>query len=117
MIRPALAAWREVTEQLLAATRRNSEAERDETIVEIEGLLDKRDKLQPHIAAPHSPEEAAFGKELMVLEQQVQRELAAFLKQIRNNISETQAKKDNMNSYVNPYSKLGRDGAYYDTKQ
>lgn len=117
MIRPALTAWRDVTEQLLVATVRNEDAERDEAIVEIESLLDKRDKLQPHIAAPHTPEEEAFGKELVLLEQQVQQQLASFLKQIRTNISETQAKKDNMHSYVNPYSKLGRDGAYYDTKQ
>ncbi|MFS0575473.1 hypothetical protein AB1K83_07560 [Sporosarcina sp. 179-K 3D1 HS] len=117
MIRPALTAWHDVTEQLLAATRRNGEAERDEVIQEIEGLLDARDKLQPHVAAPHTPEEEAFGKDLMVLEQKVQQQLAAFLKQIRHNITETQAKKDNMKSYVNPYSNLGRDGGYYDTKQ
>jgi len=30
---------------------------------------------------------------------------------------ESQAKKDNMKNYVNPYSNVARDGTFYDTKQ
>ena len=117
MIRPALVAWREVTENLLAKTQQSAEEQRDETIVSIETLLDKRDKLQPEIAAPFTAEEKAFGEELIALEADLQMKLTFFNKRIRTDISESQSKKDHMKNYVNPYSNVARDGTYYDTKQ
>ncbi len=117
MIRPALTTWRDVTEKLLALTNITAEDTRDETIASIESLLDDRDKLQPHIAAPFTPEEEAFGKELVATEADVQKKLALFTKMIRMNITEAQAKKDTMKNYVNPYSNVARDGTFYDTKQ
>ena len=117
MIRPALTAWCDVTEKLLALTNATAEETRDETIVAIEALLDARDKLQPHIAAPFTPEEEALGKELIATEADVQKKLASFTKMIRMNIAEAQAKKDTMKNYVNPYSNVARDGTFYDTKQ
>ena len=118
MIRPAMIAWRDVTEKLLALTTGEaSEEQRDEIILSIEGFLDSRDKLQSHIAAPFTSEEEAFGQELVALEADVQQKLALFTKQIRTTISESQSKKDNMKNYINPYSNVARDGTFYDTKQ
>jgi flagellar protein FliT len=117
MIRPALTAWRDATEKLLALTQKTAEDTRDETIASIEALLDDRDKLQPHIAPPFTSEEEAFGKILVVTEADVQNELALFTKLIRTDISEAQSKKDHMKNYVNPYSNVARDGTFYDTKQ
>ncbi len=117
MIRPALTTWRDVTEKLLALTNITAEDTRDETIASIEALLDDRDKLQPHIAAPFTSEEEAFGKELVATEADVQKKLASFTKMIRMNITEAQVKKDTMKNYVNPYSYVARDGTFYDTKQ
>ena len=117
MIRPALIAWRDVTEKLLAMTRNNSEEQREETINNMEKYLDDRDKLQSHISPPFSPEEDAYGKELIALESDVQKKLELFRKQIRSAISETQSKKGTVKNYINPYSKVARDGTFYDTKQ
>ncbi len=117
MIRPALTAWRDVTEKLLRLTQETGEDTRDETIAGIESLLDDRDKLQPHIAVPFTPEEEVFGKSLVATEADVQKKLASFIKLIRTDIAESQAKKDNMKNYVNPYSNVARDGTFYDTKQ
>ncbi|HJF31270.1 MAG TPA: hypothetical protein K8V56_05755 [Sporosarcina psychrophila] len=117
MIRPALTAWRDVTEKLLALTQQTAEDTRDETIAAIEAFLDDRDKLQPHITAPFTPEEETFGKHLVATEAEVQKKLALFTKVIRTGITEAQAKKDNMKNYVNPYSNVARDGTFYDTKQ
>jgi len=117
MIRPALTAWREVTEKLLELTGEIAEDTRDETIASIEALLDDRDKLQPHITAPFTPEEEVFGKSLVAAESDVQKQLAQFTQLIRTDIVESQAKKDNMKNYVNPYSNVARDGTFYDTKQ
>lgn len=117
MIRPALVAWRDVTVKLSELTRKVAENERDETIAGIEALLDDREKLQSHITAPFTAEEEQFGKELVVLEAEVQKKLVLFTKLIRTEITDTQAKKENVKSYINPYSNIGNDGAYYDTKQ
>lgn len=117
MIRPALQAWHERTLQLLALTKQLDETKRDDTIAGIDRLLDDREKLQPHVAPPFTKEEEAFGQQLVALEKDVQAGLALFMKQIRTDITASQTKKENMKNYVNPYSQLGRDGAYYDTKQ
>lgn len=118
MIRPALTTWRDVTMKLLAlSAKQTSEEQRDEAILSIEGFLDDRDKLQPHIAAPFTSEEEAFGEELVKLETNVQKELDLFRQQIRVDISGTQSKKGNMKNYLNPYSNVARDGTFYDTKQ
>jgi len=117
MIRPALIAWRDVTEKLLELTGELSEDKRDATISSIESLLDDRDKLQPYITAPFTPEEEVFGKSLVAAEADVQKQLAQFTQLIRTDIVESQAKKDNMKNYVNPYSNVARDGTFYDTKQ
>ncbi|MEV9640551.1 hypothetical protein ABZ756_07615 [Mammaliicoccus sciuri] len=109
--------WRERSMQLIALTEKVDESQRDEVITKIEGLLDDREKLQPHIAEPFTDEERDAGQELMQLEKEVLTNLARFMKDIRTNISESQAKKENINSYTNPYGKMIQDGAYYDTKQ
>lgn len=117
MIRAALTAWRDVTEKLVRLTQETAVDRRDETIAGIEALLDDRDKLQPHITAPFTPEEEVFGKSLVATEADVEKQLAQFTKLIRTDIAESQAKKDNMKNYVNPYGNVARDGTFYDTKQ
>lgn len=117
MIRPALIAWRKATKGLLIATEKVGEETRDETIERIETLLDVREKLQPSITAPFTPEEDVFGKELIALEADLQVKLVTFNKQIQSDISKTKSKKGHVKNYVNPYSNVARDGTYYDTKQ
>lgn len=117
MIQPALKVWRDVTEKLLAYTEQTAEEQRDEAIAGIEKCFDDRDKLQSIIVVPYTPEEEAFGKELVVMEAEVQKKLVLFQKLIRSNISGAQSKKGTMKNYINPYSNVGRGGAYYDTKQ
>lgn len=116
MIRPALVAWREATETLLALTF-TEEEKRDETIARIEECLDVREKMQAEIVAPFTMEEDVLGKELIAMEADVQKKLALLFKQIRLDITQAQSKKDHMKNYVNPYSKVARDGTFYDTKQ
>jgi len=117
MIRPAMKVWREVAETLLKLTQQTEEAKRDETIASIEKCLDIRDKLQSQITGPFTTEEEVLGKELIEMENSIQKKLAVFSKQIRMNIYEAKSKKSNMKNYVTPYSNVMRDGTFYDTKQ
>lgn len=117
MIRPEMTAWRECSLRLITLGKERNEEKRDDAISQIEQLLNERDQLQPKISAPFTPEERAVGDELIRLEKEVQKSLAEFTKSIRLDITQSQAKKENMNSYVNPYGNMMKDGAYYDTKQ
>lgn len=117
MIRPAMIRWQETTQQLLSATSRIEEEQRDAVIDEINELLDERDALQTEITAPFTPEEEVLGKQLVELEKQVTAGLAAYMKLIRSDITAAQSKKEHVKSYVNPYGKVARDGTFYDTKQ
>lgn len=117
MIRPALETWRKVTDSLLLVSDHFADELRDEAIEKIDKLLDVRDQLQPEIVAPFTPEEEAYGKELVELEKKVQAKLAVFNKQIRTDITDAQSKKDTIKNYVNPYSNVAQDGTFYDKKQ
>ncbi len=117
MIRPAMIRWKEAAQQLLSATSRIGEEQRDAVIEEINQLLDERDALQTEIVAPFTPEEEEMGKELVAIEKEVSVALASYMKLIRSDITAAQSKKEHVKSYVNPYGKVARDGTFYDTKQ
>ncbi len=117
MIRPAMQEWHTITTKLIQLTGNTVDEQRDNIISAIESQLDARDQLLPHIHSPFTVEEQQLGKELIILESSMKKSLETFTKQIRNDITDAQLKKDNMKSYVNPYSDIARDGAYYDTKQ
>ncbi|PIC82060.1 hypothetical protein [Sporosarcina sp. P1] len=116
MIRPAMTMWRDRSLKLIALVKIIDEEKRDEVIEQIDKILNERDLLQTQIVQPFTAEEEEFGKELIRLEKDVQTSLERFTHAIRTNISEAQAKKENMNSYVNPYGKMSQDGAYFDSK-
>lgn len=116
MIRPALIVWKELAETLLKLTQQTDDATRDETIVNIEKCLDARDKLHSQITAPFTVEEEVLGKDLIKLEDTIQKSLILFTKGIKKNIYDAKSKKSNMKNYVNPYSNVTKDGTFYDTK-
>lgn len=117
MIRTELIQWKEATDRLLALPIVNDDDQRDAMISSVEGILDEREQLQPRIQPPFSLEEETFGKELVAQEPKVAVKLESYLTAIRKDLSASQTKKDGVRSYVNPYSKVARDGTFYDTKQ
>lgn len=117
MIRPEFVKWKDATNRLLALPISNDDDHRDAMILSIEAILDEREQLQPFIQSPFSTEEVAFGKELVIQESKVAVKLESYLTAIRKDLSTSQTKKDSVRSYVNPYSKVARDGTFYDMKQ
>ncbi len=117
MIRPEMLQWKQATERLLALPIATDDEHREEMIGAIEGILDEREQLQPKIQPPFSVEEEMFGQELVAIEPKVAAKLETYLTAIRKDLSSSQTKKDGVRNYVNPYSKVARDGTFYDTKQ
>lgn len=117
MIRPSLSQWQTSTMSLLSALDQRSEDQRDSTIEHVETLLTERDQLQHSIQPPFSKEEHEFGKELILLEKELQIKMALLSKDIRLDISGHQKKMDSSNAYTDPYSQVFRDGTFYDKKK
>lgn len=117
MIRDSLQEWQEVTKYLIQILDTREEDKRDEVIEQVEKLITKRDQLQPTIQQPFTKEEHEYGKELVLLEKELQIKLALFMKGIRLDISEHQKKKDSSSAYTDPYSQVFRDGTFYDKKK
>lgn len=117
MIRPSLSQWQLATMSLLTVLDQRAEDQRDITIEHVEKLLTERDQLQPSIQPPFSKKEHEFGKELILLEKELQIKLALLSKDIRLDISGHQKKMDSSNAYTDPYSQVFRDGTFYDKKK
>jgi len=117
MIRDSLPEWHDVTKYLIRILDTREEDKRDEVIEQVEKLITKRDQLQPTIQQPFTKEEHEYGKELVLLEKELQIKLALFTKGIRLDISEHQKKKDSSHAYTDPYSQVFRDGTFYDKKK
>lgn len=90
--------------------------QRDAIIATIEGVLDEREQLQPSIQPPYSAEEEVLDRELVAIESNVAVKLESYMAVIRKDLSASQTKKDGVRNYMNPYSKVARDGTFYDTK-
>ena len=117
MIRPSLSQWQTSTKSLLTVLDKRAEDQRDSTIQHVEMFLTERDQLQSSIQPPFSKEEHEFGKDLILLEKELQIKLALLSKDIRLDITGHQKKMDSSTAYTDPYSQVFRDGTFYDKKK
>lgn len=117
MIRDGLIEWRDTTELLLRVLDVNDDDLRDGVIEQVEQLLNKREALQQMIQPPFTDDETILGKELLVLEKELDAKLKLYLNTIRQDIEVQQKKKGSANAYLDPYSKVYRDGTFYDKKK
>ncbi|WP_141432937.1 flagellar protein FliT [Bacillus sp. 03113] len=111
----ALRQYYAVTVELLDLFK-NSTMERDEKILAIEQLLEKRETWMQQIKPPYSEEDRKLGSTLIELE----RSVASFLQKeklhIQKDLNELNVKKNSTNKYINPYQSLSSDGVFYDKR-
>ena len=117
MIRESLLEWQGMTELLIRILSVQDESLRDGVIQQTEQILNKREQLKGTILPPFTEEEQLLGQELLKLEKDLDVNLKLALKTIRQDIGEQQKKKVSVNAYMNPYSKVFRDGTFYDKKK
>lgn len=117
MIRGSLKEWKSATELLIRILNVQDESLRDGVVVQTEQLLNKREELQGSIHPPFTEEEQVLGQALLELEQELDAKLKFYLKVIRKDISVHQTKKVSVHAYMDPYSKVFRDGTFYDSKK
>lgn len=90
--------------------------DRDQSIEQIQGLLEKRDTALADIQPPFSEEEEKLGRQLVGLNKRVLTLLEQEKKAIQVDIKQLRVKKTSTNKYVNPYQSLATDGVFYDKR-
>lgn len=93
------------------------QTERDEKILKVEELLDKREHLMKSIVPPYTPKESEIGKQIVQLNARLDQLLKTEKISIQKDIKGLQTKKESNTKYVNPYQNLSTDGMFYDKKK
>nr|WP_286183045.1 flagellar protein FliT [Bacillus sp. ISL-55] len=91
--------------------------ERDEKILKVEELLEKREVLMKGIVPPYTLEDAELGRQIVQLNTRLDQLLIAEKIWIQKDIKNLQTKKESNTKYVNPYQNLSTDGMFYDKRK
>ncbi|OMP65776.1 cell division FtsA domain-containing protein [Domibacillus epiphyticus] len=92
------------------------EQDRDSQIEQAEELLDQRALLLPEISPPFTEVELKLGREINLMNQEIEERLARLCNAVKDDLKEVGAKKQSMNKYSNPYEALQTDGVFYDKR-
>jgi len=109
----------EQTEKMLQLLEslKTEETERDDTIAEIDKLIHKRERLIAELKAPYTNEEMAAGRKIIVLNEQLEKEMNLLFNEIKLDMKKVKQSKGQNYSYLNPYGKMKTtDGMYVDNK-
>ncbi len=93
------------------------QTERDQKILQVEALLDRREALMKEIVPPFTPEEAELGKQIVTMNERLEQLITAEKVSIQKDIKELHVKKVSNTKYVNPYQNLSTDGMFYDKRK
>ncbi|WP_102028695.1 flagellar protein FliT [Salirhabdus sp. Marseille-P4669] len=95
----------------------STEKDREELISEITIFVNERDELLKAIKPPFTEKEMNLGKEILVMDQQIQEVLQRLLSGLKGSMKDIQNKKRNNRKYVNPYQNVSTvDGMFFDKK-
>src|SRR5690625_4418370 len=109
----------EQTEKMLQLLEslKSKETERNDTIAEIDKLIHKRERLIAELKAPYTNEEMATGRKIIVLNEQVEKEMNLLFNEIKLDMKKVNQSKGPNYSYLNPYGNIKTtDGMYVDNK-
>lgn len=91
---------------------------REETITEVNRLIDEREKVMVNITPPFSKEEQEVGKEIVTLNKEIEKKLEQIFSQLKSEMKQIQQQKKSNRSYINPYgTPQTLDGMYVDSKK
>ncbi|RFU69336.1 flagellar protein FliT [Peribacillus saganii] len=91
--------------------------DQDQSIVQIEAILEDRQLLLKHIIAPNSEEEKQLSKKLLEEEKNLNEKLTTIRHQIGEELQAIRKKKTYNNKYMNSYNNISTDGFFYDKKK
>ncbi|MBA9026749.1 flagellar protein FliT [Peribacillus huizhouensis] len=112
----SLQKFNDCTIELLSILNRQELEERDDTIKRIIELLDEREEWIHLINPPFTEEELQLGRQVVLLNQQVDKLLLLHKQAIQRDIRQLNEKKQTSARYSNPYDNILVDGVFYDKK-
>jgi flagellar protein FliT len=89
---------------------------RDSQIEGVEELLDQRGDILPSIQPPFTEEEQKLGREINLMNQEIEQHLQKLSRAVKEDLHEVKVKKQTMGKYANPYEALQTDGVFYDKR-
>ncbi|WNS75076.1 flagellar protein FliT [Bacillus sp. DTU_2020_1000418_1_SI_GHA_SEK_038] len=104
----------EVTLQLINTLQ--DEVDRDEKIMKVDHLLEKREGLLKQLESPYSQEEMAAGKQVIELSKQLKELLLKEKLSIQHDIKTFNQKKETSSKYIHSYESISTDGIFYDKR-
>ncbi|WP_062109111.1 hypothetical protein [Bacillus niameyensis] len=108
----------DLTEKIVELAQKVTEANRDQSIEEIETLLEQRLELLSLLQKPYSEEEQMTGKRLLIRNQVMEQSLMNIKTEIRKDLQMLEKKKQTATRYHNPYASAEElDGAFYDKRR
>lgn len=109
-------AFYEATNQLLKLLQEDK-LDRDIRIEKIQHLLDQREELLNKFQPPFSQLEQELGKQLVEINQEVEKLLQKQKLEIQQDLKQLHIKRDTNHKYTNPYESLSIDGIFYDKRK
>lgn len=94
----------------------SSKNERDSLILKINKFLVKREALLKEMKGPYNPEEQQLGKDMIEFEKKLHEKFATIKLEIQQDFLAAKNKKKNTPKYINPYTNVFNEGAYYDKR-
>lgn len=90
---------------------------RDQTIEQVQQLLNKRDELIANLPREYTEEEKRLGSFIVSTNSTINSGLELILKDIKEDHLIIKKKKQTSNRYRNPYRGMSRDGMFLDKKE
>ncbi|RLL46652.1 flagellar protein FliT [Oceanobacillus piezotolerans] len=109
----------ELTKQMKAILDQTMTAKnREEMINKVNNLLEQRGMEMESINPPYTEDEKQLGKELLHLNEGVQRQIEAAFLELKKEMKQVKRQKASNKKYLNPYQNVQiMDGRYLDKKK
>jgi flagellar protein FliT len=104
---------RDFLEEIRKSYQKN---ERDSLILKINKFLAKREILLKEMKGPYTPEEKLLGNQLIEFDQKLQDIFRSIKLEIQQDFLAAKNKKKHTPKYINPYTNVFNEGAYYDKR-
>lgn len=109
----------ELTEQMKTNLDQMMTAKNREAIMnKVNSLLEQRGQHMESIKPPYTKEEKQLGKELLHLNEQVQKQIEEAFSELKIEMKQVKRQKSSNKKYLNPYQNVQvMDGRYLDKKK
>jgi flagellar protein FliT len=91
---------------------------REDVITQVNTLIEQRGDFLQKITPPFTDEEKGTGKEIVILNEQIQKQMHLLFNALKQEMKQVKKQKKSNRTYTNPYEKMEvMDGMFMDRKK